>query len=214
MIRINLLSVEKPIAATASSGPKFSLNLSDKAGPIAALFVLAGCAGYIALDYLNLQQQDAALHQELIAARAEKARLQPILREVERFEAQKRDLQQRVNLIEELRQNQVGPVHMLDQISRSLPDRLWLTDMKQAVNDVTIDGKTSTLSSLADFVANLEASGYFAKPVEITNSEEEKANDTDLIKFTVKATFEMPGAKKPAVAGPAAAGAPARRLAQ
>ena len=212
MIRINLLSVEKPIAATASSGPKFSLNLSDKAGPIAALFVLAGCAGYIALDYLNLQQQDAALHQELIAARAEKARLQPILREVERFEAQKRDLQQRVNLIEELRQNQVGPVHMLDQISRSMPDRLWLTDMKQTGNDVTLDGKTSTLSSLADFVANLEASGYFAKPVEITNSEEEKANDTDLIKFTVKATFEMPGAKKPAAAGPA--GAPARRLAQ
>ena len=31
-----------------------------------------------------------------------------------------------------------------------------------------MDGKTSTLSSLADFVANLEASGYFAKPVEIT----------------------------------------------
>lgn len=212
MIRINLLSVEKPIAATASSGPKFSLNLSDKAGPIAALFVLAGCAGYIALDYLNLQQQDAALHQELIAARAEKARLQPILREVERFEAQKRDLQQRVNLIEELRQNQVGPVHMLDQISRSMPDRLWLLDMKQTGNDVTLDGKTSTLSSLADFVANLEASGYFAKPVEITNSEEEKSNDTDLIKFTVKATFEMPGAKKPAAAGPA--GAPARRLAQ
>jgi type IV pilus assembly protein PilN len=213
MIRINLLSVEKPIAATASSGPKFSLNLSAKAGPVAALFVLAGCAGYIALDYLNLQQQDAALHQELIAARAEKARLQPILREVERFEAQKRDLQQRVNLIEELRQNQVGPVHMLDQISRSMPDRLWLIDMKQTGNDVSLDGKTSTLSSLADFVANLEASGYFAKPVEITNSEEEKAGDTDLIKFTVKATFEMPGAKKPAAA-PAPAGAAARRLAQ
>jgi len=212
MIRINLLSVEKPIAATASSGPKFSLNLSDKAGPVAALFVLAGCAGYTALDYLNLQRQDTALHEELIAARAEKARLQPILREVERFEAQKRDLQQRVNLIEELRQNQVGPVHMLDQISRSMPDRLWLLDMKQTGNDVTLDGKTSTLSSLADFVANLEASGYFAKPVEITNSEEEKANDTDLIKFTVKATFEMPGAKKPAA--PAPAGAAARRLAQ
>lgn len=211
MIRINLLSVEKPIAATAS-GPKFSLNISEKAGPIAALFVLAGCSGYIALDYLRLQQQDAALHQELIAARAEKARLQPVLREIERFETQKRDLQQRVNLIEELRQNQVGPVHMLDQISRSLPDRLWLLNMKQTGSDVTLDGKTSTLSSLADFVANLEASGYFTKPVEITNSEEEKAGDTDLIKFTVKATFEMPGTKKPVAVTPAAA--PARRLAQ
>lgn len=212
MIRINLLSVEKPIAASASRGPKFSLNLSEKAGPIAALFVLAGCSGYIALDYLRLQQQDAALHQELIAARAEKARLQPVLREIERFETQKRDLQQRVNLIEELRQNQVGPVHMLDQISRSLPDRLWLLEMKQTANDITLDGKTSTLSSLADFVANLEASGYFTKPVEITNSEEEKAGDTDLIKFSVKATFEMPGTKKPAAITPA--GAPARRLAQ
>jgi hypothetical protein len=86
-------------------------------------------------------------------------------------------------------------------------------EMKQTGNDVTLDGKTSTLSSLADFVANLEASGYFVKPVEITNSEEEKANDTDLIKFTVKATFEMPGAKKPASPAPPA-GAPARRLAQ
>jgi type IV pilus assembly protein PilN len=212
MIRINLLSVEKPIAATASSGPRFSLNLSEKAGPVAALFVLAGCAGYVALDYLNLQRQASALNQEVIAAGAEKARLQPILREVERFEAQKKDLQMRVNLIEELRQNQVGPVHMLDQISRSLPDRLWLIDMKQTGNDVTLNGKTGTLSALADFVANLEASGYFAKPVEITNSEEEKASDADLIKFTVKATFEMPGAKKPAAAAPT--GAKARRLAQ
>jgi type IV pilus assembly protein PilN len=211
MIRINLLSVEKPITK-ASSRPKFSFNVSDKAGPIAALFVLAGCSGYTALDYLSLQQQDTALHQELVAARAEKARLQPVLREVERFEAQKRDLQQRVNLIEELRQNQVGPVHMLDQISRSIPDRLWLLEMKQSANDVTLDGKTSTLSSLADFVASLEASGYFAKPVEITNSEEEKAGDTDLIKFTVKATFEMPGTQKPVAIAPA--GAPARRLAQ
>jgi Tfp pilus assembly protein PilN len=159
MIRINLLSVEKPSAATASSGPKFSLNLSEKAGPIAAIFVFVGSAGWIAFDYLNVQRQDTALTQELSAARAEKARLEPILKEVERFEAQKKDLQERVTLIEELRQNQVGPVHMLDQISRSLPDRLWLLDMKQSGNSVVINGKTSTMSSLADFVANLGTSG-------------------------------------------------------
>jgi type IV pilus assembly protein PilN len=212
MIRINLLSVDKPAAATTSSVPKISFNIGEKAGPLAAALILAGAAGYVALDFLSVQQQRRALTQELDAARAEKARLQPILKEVERFDAQKKDLQARVNLIEELRQNQVGPVHMLDQISRSLPDRLWLIEMKQVGNDVILDGKTSTLSSLADFVANLEGSGYFARPVEITNSEEEKKDDSDLIKFTVKATFEMPGSKKPA---PAAAGAaPARKLAR
>ena len=212
MIRINLLSVDKPAAATTSSGPKLSFNIGEKAGPMAAALILAGAAGYVALDYLNVHRQHGALVKELDAARAEKARLQPILKEVAQFEAQKKDLQMRVNLIEELRQNQVGPVHMLDQISRSLPERLWLVDMKQSGNDVVLDGKTSTLSSLADFVANLEASGYFARPVEITNSEEEKKDENDLIKFTVKATFEMPGTKKPGAA-PAGA-APARRLAR
>ena len=84
MIRINLLSVEKPIAATASSGPKISLNLAEKAGPIAALFVLAGCSGYIALDYLNLQRQDAGLHQELVAARERGETGYPLLWRIDR----------------------------------------------------------------------------------------------------------------------------------
>ena len=199
MIRINLLSVEKPIAATASQRSEvLAQPLATRPARSPRSSCSPAAPATSPSTTCSLQQQDAALHQELIAARAEKARLQPILREVERFEAQKKDLQQRVNLIEELRQNQVGPVHMLDQISRSMPDRLWLTRHEADRQRRQLDGKTSTLSSLADFVANLEASGYFAKPVEITNSEEEKANDTDLIKFTVKATFEMPGAKKPA----------------
>lgn len=212
MIRINLLSVEKP---AAKAGRKFSLSaikIGDKAGQIAALFILIGCAAYIVYDYLALSRVDAQLHEELVAARAEKLRLQPILLEVERFESRKRELQQRVTLIEELRRNQPGPVHMLDQVSRSLPDRLWLVDLKQTGDDIQLDGKTSSLTSLADLVANLEASGYFARPVEILSSEEERANDNDLIKFSVKATFRMPGQKAPGPV-PVPPGAQARRLA-
>ena len=210
MIRINLLAVERPVAKTAR---KFTFSIGDKAGQILALVVLLVCGGYIGMDDLAIQREDRRLHEELVAARAEKARLAPILREVERFESRKRELQQRVSLIEELRRNQPGAVHMLDQISRSLPDRLWLNNMKQTGEDVQLDGRTSALTALADFVANLEASGYFARPVEIISSEEEKAKDNDLIKFSVKATFAMPGLKKPATPGVAGA-AQARRLAQ
>ena len=38
-------------------------------------------------------------------------------------------------LIEQLRNGQTGPVHMLDQISRALPPMLWLTELKQAGAD-------------------------------------------------------------------------------
>jgi type IV pilus assembly protein PilN len=211
MIRINLLTVEK---AAPKKGAFKLPSIGDKGGQIAALVVLLGCAGYIAFDYYQLQKEDARLHTELIAARAEKARLQPILQEVQRFESRKAELQQRVTLIEELRRNQVGPVHLLDQISKSLPDRLWLNDLKQTGDDVQMDGKTSSLTALADLVANLENTGYFTRPVEILSSEEEKQGDTDLIKFSVKATFAMPGQKKPPTAPVAAGAAAARRLAQ
>lgn len=212
MIRVNLLQVEKPAAKT---GRSLSFKVGDKAGQIAGLVLLLGCVGYVAWDYLAMRRADADLRSQLAAARAERARLEPILKELERFEERKQQLQQRVTLIEELRRNQVGPVHMLDQISRALPDRLWLIDLKQTGDDVQLDGRTSSHTALADFVANLEASGYFVKPVEIISSEEERQNEHDLIKFSVKATFQMPGQQKPAAPAQAAPGAaPARRLAR
>ena len=87
------------------------------------------------------------------------------------FEARRERLQQRVSLIEELRRGQTAPVHMLDQVSRSLPDMMWLTKMTQTGYDVTIEGNCLSLTSLSDFVANLESSRYFARPVEIVTSE-------------------------------------------
>ena len=61
---------------------------------------------------------------------------------------------------------------MLDEISRSLPPMLWLTQLKQTPsgNEVLIDGRSNTLTSISDFVANLEASGYFQKSIEIVST--------------------------------------------
>jgi type IV pilus assembly protein PilN len=210
MIRINLLTVEKPVHTAGH----FSVSMGDKGGQIVALLVLVACAGYIGWDYVRLKAADERLQAELVAARAEKQRLAPVLKQVERFDLRKKELQQRVTLIEDLRQKQAGPVHMLDEISNSLPDRLWLTEMKQTGDDVQMDGRTSSLSSLADLVANLEASGYFKKPVEIIGSEEERTNEKDLIKFSIKATFEMPGSKASAPASGAAAPSTGKRLAE
>ena len=61
---------------------------------------------------------------------------------------------------------------MLDEISRALPDLLWLTEMKQDDSGaLTVEGRCANLTSLSDFVGNLERSGYFVKPVEIIDSQ-------------------------------------------
>ena len=78
-----------------------------------------------------------------------------MLAEVKQFEARTTQLQQRVQLIEQLRAGQSVPVQLLDHVSRSLPDMLWLTDLQQEGAAVTIEGRSTTLIALSDFVGNL-----------------------------------------------------------
>jgi Tfp pilus assembly protein PilN len=76
---------------------------------------------------------------------------------------------------------------------------MWLTKMTQTGYDVTMEGNCLSLTSLSDFVTNLENSRYFARPVEIVTSEVVAATPQtpELIKFTVKGTFQMAGLQPP-----------------
>ena len=59
---------------------------------------------------------------------------------------------------------------------------------------VVIDGRCMVLTSLSDFVSNLENSGYFKKSVEIVNSQAEPSTAAgNLIKFSIKAQFQPKG---------------------
>jgi Tfp pilus assembly protein PilN len=114
---------------------------------------------------------------------------------VQEFEARREVLQQRASLIDDLRKGQAAPVHMVDQISRALPEMTWLTELRQDGYDVTMQGRCLSLTSLSDFVGNLEASRYFRRPVEILSSEvvSGQAGAPDLIQFTVRGSFQMAG---------------------
>ena len=96
------------------------------------------------------------------------------------------------------------PVQLLDQVSQSVPDMLWLTDLDQKGSDVTIEGQSTTLIALSDFVGNLGNSSLLKKPIEIVNSQVEtvaiagqQAAGVDLIKFTVKAQLGRPEGAPP-----------------
>ena len=124
------------------------------------------------------------------------------------FESQRGQLQQRVTLIDELRRGQTAPVHIIDQISRSLPDLTWLTNVKQDGYDVTIEGHCTSLTELSDFVGNLEATRYFRRPVEIVierSRERTRTPRPSLIRFMIKGSFQMAGIEQRAVAPAATA---------
>jgi type IV pilus assembly protein PilN len=104
-----------------------------------------------------------------------------------------------VTLIEQLRRGQTGPVHILDEVSKALPERMWLITMGQQNKDFTIEGRTTSLSTLSDFVANLEGSAWFTRPVEILDTQVDQTPAGDMVRFTVRATTQNPeGAVAPA----------------
>jgi type IV pilus assembly protein PilN len=195
MTRINLLERPKP------KGPAFD---PMRHATLLCGLVLVVAALLIGWRFWSLHQESTRLDAELAQARQESARLQAVLQQAAEFEQRKAQLQQRVTLIEELRRGQSGPVHLLDELSRSLPERLWLTEAKHEKGELLLQGRTTSLTSLSDFVGNLETSGYFARPVEIVDSKVESLQGAgDIVRFTVKAVFVLPGSM-PAAAGPSA----------
>ena len=120
-----------------------------------------------------MSRDSNAIDAEITAAQQETTRLHSVILQVQQFEQRKAQLQQRVVLIETLRKGQSGPVHMLDQISRALPQMLWLTELKQQGGDVVPDGKCTTIPGLSEFGSNHEASGYFKRSDDLVHTKTE-----------------------------------------
>src|SRR5262245_47673510 len=201
MIRINLLGGERQVNKKA-----IAFDIGQRL-TLACSLILVLSAGGIGYWYWSLQQRSAQVDADIAHAQQEQLRLQSIIREVNAFEQERAALQQRVALIEQLRSGQSVPVQLLDVVSKSVPDMLWLTDLEQKGNDVTIQGQSTTLIAVSDFVGNLGNIPLLEKPVEIVNSTVETVSPTgqaadkntsgvDLIKCTGKSSLAT-GPKAP-----------------
>jgi len=210
MIRINLIGVDRQAVRKA---PAFDVG---QRLTMACSLILVGAALFIGWWYWTLNEASARVDVEIAAAQQEAVRLQSLLTEVTDFEQQRGQLLQRVALIEQLRRGQSVPVQLLDHVSRSLPDMLWLVSLEQENREVTIEGQSTTLIALSDFVGNLGNGTLLQRPIEIVNSQVEAATGAgaaapvDLIRFTVRATMAETPAATAATAGTAVPAAAAR----
>lgn len=206
MIRINMLAAERGAAkkTRAAGGVTTAQRVT-----IAAALILLSTLVSVGWWYWTLHTRSVRFDEEIAAAEVKAQQLRSVLGQVQKFETRKAVLQQRVTLIEQLRKGQSGPVHIIDEVSKALPDRLWLVSMAQRDKDYTFDGRTTSLSGVSDFVANLESSAWFKKPVELLDSQVDQTPQGPLVRFTIRATTDNPDAPPPPP--PAGRGAPPAR---
>ena len=207
MIRINLVAPEKPTqqrkAASSPSAPgafQFYLLLMLCVGGAVAV-----SAGLWAMKH----KQIADLDTDIAKAQDRQRQLQAVKAQVDALEAKRKVFQMKVDLIERLRLEQSDPVHLLDEISKALPDFVWLKTLEQSGASLKITGMSSGLIAVADFVSNLQRAGWFpqvdmgtAKEASVTTG---TAGTSSAIEFNVTAQFRNPAAAAREAAARAAA---------
>jgi Tfp pilus assembly protein PilN len=165
LIKINLVREGRtvrgagaaPAAAAAAAGGSNLANILIVAGLLLGLIVSGG--------WWFLKNNELKDRQETVANKqAEADRLQAIIKQVDDYTKRKESLQKRIELINQLKQNQRGPVKIMDRISQDLPDLVWLDKMTMSGGLVTINGRGLNPNAIANFVDNVKHDPLFEEP--------------------------------------------------
>lgn len=165
MIKINLLAEGKKTAAvrrtkaTGSKGAKRD-DLVQWFFAGALLLCVAGFGFYWWLLFSELRAKEA----EIARAKKEVAELEPIIRQVADFKKKKAELERKIEVISMLKANQRGPVRIMDEISRGLPELMWLTKLDMNANSVIVTGQSFSFNAIASFIENLDKVPEFQEP--------------------------------------------------
>jgi Tfp pilus assembly protein PilN len=160
MIKINLLAEKRQAKAkVAPRAGRDTLGTGQNLLLIAILAIGVGAAG---MWWWTLDRKAEHWRGEIARAEQELKRLEGIRKKGEQLEAQKTLLAKKIDLITTLKKQQAVPVRILDQLSRNLPDFLWLESMSADKNQINIAGKATTYTAVSNFYSNLAGAGYFS----------------------------------------------------
>lgn len=167
MIKINL--VREGRAVRGAGAPAAVPGVAAAAGPgnlnnilIIGLVVVGAVVslGYWLYAKRNLANTQATMEQRKLEAQ----KLESAIAAVNDFQKKKDSLQKRIDLINQLKQNQKGPVRIMDQVSRDLPDLVWLDSMNITNGNISLNGRGLNPNAIALFIANVKQDPYFEEP--------------------------------------------------
>lgn len=183
MIKINLVSETPSAAPTRRKRREFSLGA--KQGDAILLVVLAISLVVVGGRYYLLHTEEKSLQEEERQLRAERDELLPFIQKVQKLEAKRAALVHKIEVINELKQNQRGPVRIMDEVSRALPELVWLTNLNLKGKTLTLTGMAMDENAVANYISNLYASPFFEEPTlkDMTRAQQ------NTFRFSLQVTF-------------------------
>jgi len=149
---------------------------------IAVAVVVAGCAGvyfYIGELISHQQKRNDFLQQEIAAMDRQ-------IKEIKNLEKIKARLIARMNVIQELQGSRPQIVHLFDEVVKTIPEGVYLTELLQQGTSLTLTGRAQSNARVSSFMRNINASKWLDKPTLQVISAKGKAG-TGLSNFTLTA---------------------------
>lgn len=150
MIKINLLPVREE---------RRRLGARQEQLLFALILVLTLIGVYSWHSMLNRKIKD--LRMTITQVEQDITRLSKIVEEVEKFKADKKVLEGKISVIDQLKTYRQVQVHYMDELNKALPGQVWLEHYQQRQDTLVLRGKSLSTEDIADFMRNLEASDWF-----------------------------------------------------
>jgi type IV pilus assembly protein PilN len=183
MIRINLSTIKKGVK---KSKAKVELQ-SQLIFAIVVIFLVLGGAVY---GWIWLGSKVNRLENEKVQAQRELASLKEKVKEVENYEKDKKNFEDKIATIEQLKKNQKGPVIMLDEISKNIPERVWITKIAESGGRINMEGNAISNTDLVNFVNNLKKIKGFSN-VELLESKGAAEANIPIYTFKMQCDFRL-----------------------
>jgi Tfp pilus assembly protein PilN len=199
LIQVNLLPGGKKGAAK-SKGAGFSLKLpeikglpADKwtLGAAAAIIVALAGIGFLFMSVRSDREETQVALDEAVQ---DSARFADLIARTALLTARRDSIAQKVGIIQGIDQNRYIWPHLLDELSRALPDYTWLSEVTQTSNEpisVRLVGQAGNNFALTVFMEQLEASA-FLQGVTLIQSQQELVAQQVVSGFTLEVQYLQP----------------------
>lgn len=186
MVKINLL----PVKAKAR---QYTVVYQLLIGGVAVAATIAVCAILGIMQRFELRSKQ----KEVADLKKEIAELNRLIGEVKQFEQKKAELERKLGVIASLRDNKTGPVKFLEELSVTIPKKVWLSSVKEmtvppANHKVSFTGEAISDEIIAEFMTKLDESEYFSNVnlIEARSAGDKKG--VPIHNFSMTADFKMP----------------------
>jgi type IV pilus assembly protein PilN len=187
MIRINLLGNLKPKGkkSAALTMPSMDFNVGSPMLQVAAVLVVVGLlnAGY----WYRLDREKKQIATAMQKAELKNRELADIKTRYLERQRQADAYKRRVDVIDQLRQDQTGPLGLLAMIGDTVngTEAVWLNSMQDQGANIAIDGTALSSDAVANLITNLQKTGYF-KNIEIKETyQDDSVREMQAFQFTL-----------------------------